>query len=121
MSTEKIVITRDQFKTISIRALRASLNAAIDAGFETSELALVHVVMAQVFSTIEDELFENKKKENVPDGFESVREFYSDDRSKKVQLLAPEGVAIPDEVMKKVEKIAKDLCEGEGENGKNWS
>ena len=119
MSTEKIVITRDQFKTISIRALRASLNAAIDAGFETSELALVHVVMAHVFSVIEEDLFENKKKENGPDGFESVREFYSDDRSKKVQILAPEGVAIPDEVMKKVEKIAKDLCEGE--NDKNWS
>lgn len=120
MSTEKIMITRDQFRSISIIALLAALNAAIDAGFEVTETTLVHI-MAQVFSTIEDELFENKKKENVPDGFESVREFYSDDRSKKVQLLAPEGVAIPDEVMKKVEKIAKDLCEGEGENDKNWS
>lgn len=119
MSNEKIVITRDQFKTISTRALRASLGAAIDAGFEIPELALVHVVMAAVFSTIEDELFENKKKENAPDGFESVREFYSDDRSRKVQVLAPEGVAIPDEVMKKVEKVAKELCEGE--NDKNWS
>ena len=119
MPTEKIMIARDQFKSISIKALRAALNAAIDAGFETSELALVHVVMAAVFSTIEDELFENKKNESKPDGFENVREFYSDDRSRKVQVLAPEGVAIPDEVMKKVEKIAKDLCEGE--NDKNWS
>ena len=119
MSTEKIMITRDQFRNISIIALRAALNAAIDAGFEATETALVHMVMAAAFSTIEDELFENKKKENGPDGFESVREIYSDDRSKKVQILAPEGVAIPDEVMKKVEKIAKDLCEGE--NDKNWS
>ncbi|MCR5450670.1 MAG: hypothetical protein K6F23_14895 [Solobacterium sp.] len=119
MSTEKIMITRDQFKTISIKALRAALDAAIDAGFETPEIALVHVAMAATFSTIEDELFENKKKENGPDGFESVREFYSDDRSRKVQVLAPEGVAIPDEVLKKVEKIAKELCEDEDET--NWN
>lgn len=119
MTTEKITLSRGRFKAICTRALLASLKASIDADIELTEISLVHGITAEVLSAIEKELFPEEEKETDPKGFEKVRKFHSQDHSRTVQILAPEGVTIPDEIMKKVEKIAKELCEDNNDTNRS--